>query len=279
MTAVVPIGLVAVVFLGVVRGGHHHAGVAFHFAHGKRKLRGGAEAVEDVDLDAVGRHHVGGDVGEGWTVVATVIRDGDTQVLLVGVHLLDVVGEALGGHGHGVDIHAVGAGTHDAAQSAGAELEVAVEALGQFVRVVVEHVLHALSRFFIVLLCEPRFCSFDDFRIHGVMFCVCFLLMQGLTSPCQCSGLRRLVSAAAYVALSVQGLTSPAYWLSPLRGLASSSLHVIASAAKPSILIRQYTAPSSSSSRESQFLQIPLSCSNPARYMQVFWLWWGIVRW
>ena len=108
--------------------------------------------------------------------LSVVVGHGHAQVFLAGVHFLDVVGETLGGHRHGVDVHAVGAGTHDAAQAASAELEVAVEALGEFVRVLVEHVLHALSRFFIVLLCEPRFCSFDDFRIHIVDIMLMFVL-------------------------------------------------------------------------------------------------------
>ena len=43
---------------------------------------------------------------------------------------VQVIGQALGGLAHGVDVHAVGARAQHAAQTAGAEGEVAVKAVG-----------------------------------------------------------------------------------------------------------------------------------------------------
>ena len=57
--------------------------------------------------------------------------------------LLQIVGEALCGHAHGVYVHAVAAGTHDAAQTACSKLQVFVETLNEVGLVgLVEHCLH-----------------------------------------------------------------------------------------------------------------------------------------
>ena len=125
LAAVAPEDLVAVILLGVVAGGDHDAGGRALEADGIAQFRGGAEGVEQVDVDAVVGEDVGGNLGEQAGVVAAVVRDAHAGGA---VHMgLDVVREALGGHAHGVLVHAVGAHAHDAAEAAGAELEVPVE--------------------------------------------------------------------------------------------------------------------------------------------------------
>ena len=176
LAAVAPVGLVAVVLLGIVGGGEHDAGVAVAVADGEAELGGGTHAVEEVDLVAVGSQHVGCDFGELAAVVAAVVADGSAELFLVGVDLADVVGETLGGHCHGVFVHAVGADAHDAAKAAGAELEVAVEALVELVGVG-SHVEDGLLGGVVIGTVEPSlcvdFCTFVDVKgldIHSHLF-------------------------------------------------------------------------------------------------------------
>ena len=82
----------------------------------------------------------------------------------LGEGFLEVVGEALGGGADGVDVHAVAAGAHDAAQAACAELEVLVERLDEVCLVLgVKHFLYGLAGGFVVLFAEPLLCFGSDF--------------------------------------------------------------------------------------------------------------------
>ena len=126
LSAVGPGDLVAVVLLGVVRGGDHDACNGAFLAHGIAHLGSGTDVVEDIDMDAVGGKDIGSDAGELPAVVAAVVRDTDLDVVALDV-LEDVVGESLGGHADRVLVHAVGADAHDAAEASGAELEILVE--------------------------------------------------------------------------------------------------------------------------------------------------------
>ena len=58
LCAVVPVGFVAVIFAGVVRSGDVDSGLAAQLTDGKRNLRCGSEALEEVHFDAVGREDV-----------------------------------------------------------------------------------------------------------------------------------------------------------------------------------------------------------------------------
>ena len=157
--AVVPVGLVSVVLLRVVRGRDVHAGLGAELADGKRDLGRGAQRLEEVGLDAVGREDVGHRLGEGARVVAAVVAHHDAQVLAAGEGLEDVVGEALRGHADDVLVHAVRARAHDAAQAARAELEVLVEGLDQVGLVrVVEHRLHGGPRLLVEACAQPGLC-------------------------------------------------------------------------------------------------------------------------
>ena len=110
-------------------GGDHDAGGRALEADGIAQFRGGAQGVEQVDVDAVVGQDVRGDFGEQAGVVAAVVRDAHAGGA---VHMgLDVVREALGGHAHGVLVHAVGTHAHDAAEAAGAEFQVAVKGVFQ----------------------------------------------------------------------------------------------------------------------------------------------------
>ena len=151
LSTVAPIHLVAVVLLGVVRGGHHHAGVAAKVAHGEGELWRGAQVLKEVAEDTVGGHHAGGHLSEEAAVVARVVRYHHLQ-LLVREIFLQIVGKPLGGCAHRVTVHAVGAYAHDAAQTARAKLQRTVETLVELVRILVDESLHLIARLFIEIV-------------------------------------------------------------------------------------------------------------------------------
>ena len=161
LAAVVPVGLVAVVLLGVVAGRHHHTRLAAEVAHGKRKLGSGTQCLEQIYMEAVCGQHIGSNLGKLAAVVAAVVAHSSLDGIGCGEALLHIVGQALGGHSHRVFVHAVGAHAHNAAQTAGAELQAAVETLVQLIRVI-HHVADCLLCFLVVLAVQPG---------HNVFFC------------------------------------------------------------------------------------------------------------
>ena len=62
-------------------------------------------------------------------IVAAVVSDCHFD-FFVWEGFFQVVGQTLCGHAYGVDIHTVGADTHDAAQASCSEFEILIEALG-----------------------------------------------------------------------------------------------------------------------------------------------------
>ena len=127
LSAVAPEHLVAVVFLRVVRSGHHHAGGSALEADGVRKFGRRTNIVEKINVDAVGAHYVRGDPGELTAVIAAVEGHADAQVLSSGETAQHIVRKALRSHSYRVFVHAVGAGTHNAAKATGAEFKILVE--------------------------------------------------------------------------------------------------------------------------------------------------------
>ena len=72
LTSVGPGYLVAVILLGVVRGGDHDAGDGALEAYRVAHFRRGTDIVEDEHMDAVGRQHLCRDAGEHLAVVSGV---------------------------------------------------------------------------------------------------------------------------------------------------------------------------------------------------------------
>ena len=88
----------------------------------------------------------------------------DNLDFALGEGFLEVVGEALGGGADGVDVHAVAAGAHDAAQAACAKFEVLVERFDKVCFVFgVKHFLNCLAGSFVVLGAEPLLSFSGDF--------------------------------------------------------------------------------------------------------------------
>ena len=132
LAAVVVVDLVAVVGSGVVGGREDDAGGGVQVAHREGERGDRLDARVDVDVDAVGGEHAGGDALEVLALVAGVARERERRVLVVRVQ---VVRDTLGGLGDHVDVHAVGAHAERAAQAGGAEGEVAVEGVEELLLV------------------------------------------------------------------------------------------------------------------------------------------------
>ncbi len=144
--AVVPIGLVAVILAGVVRGGDVDTSLTAQLTDGKRDLRRGTQALEEICLDAVGREDGCNGLCKHTAVVAVVVTYYDSEVVTSGECLQDIVGKTLGGHTNDILVHAVGAGTHDATQTARTELEVLIEGVDERCLVgIVQHCLYFLT--------------------------------------------------------------------------------------------------------------------------------------
>ena len=114
------IGLVAVVLSGVVAGRDHDARVAVIVTGGERKGRHRHQGTVDADFDTVGGQYLGGGAGEQIALDTAIVADGNSLGAALG---FDPVSEALGGLAHHINVHAVGAGANDTAQTRGAELE------------------------------------------------------------------------------------------------------------------------------------------------------------
>ena len=159
LRAVLPVSLVAIVLTRVVAGRQVDTALRLEVSDGERALRRGAHLVEEVDLDAVGREDIGHRAGVEVGVVAAVVTDDGADLLAVLEALLQIVGESLRRHADGIDVHAVGARAHDAAQSARSKFQVAVERLNQFRLVgIVEHGLNGMARILVEVGSEPLLC-------------------------------------------------------------------------------------------------------------------------
>ena len=95
--------------------------------NGEAHFRSRTAAVEEIYLDAVCRENVGGQFGELARVVAHIMANGHAYLRHFAEGVVEVVGQTLGGSAHGVDVHAVGAGAHYAAQTASAKFQVFVK--------------------------------------------------------------------------------------------------------------------------------------------------------
>ena len=110
-----PISLIAVVFLGVVRGGDHYAALAAKFTNSKGYLGRRTKALEEIDLDAVSREDLSGDTCEDVTIIAAVVADSYRDLGEGSESLLEVVRQTLRSSSDGVAVHAVGAYAHNSA--------------------------------------------------------------------------------------------------------------------------------------------------------------------
>ena len=149
-----PIGLIAVVLLGVVRCGDHHARLALEFADREAQLGRGAQCVEQIDREAVRGENIGHALGEQARIVAAVVPHGHADRLAREV-LLQVVRKTLRRSAHRIDVHPVGTHAHDAAQTARTKLEVLVEALDELLHIVLHQIFDLFFGLVVIMTVQP----------------------------------------------------------------------------------------------------------------------------
>ena len=133
-----------------------HAALTTEVANGKRTLRRGAHIVEEIHLDTVGREDVGHGLGKQPTIVAAVVTNDHREGSLLRKGFLQIVGQSLRSHAHGVDIHSVAAHAHDTAKSARTELQILVKSFDQRTFVVAaHHFFHGSPSLFVKLRSQP----------------------------------------------------------------------------------------------------------------------------
>ena len=124
LAPIVTVHLVAVVGGRIMARRHVDSRAATKFANGEREDRRGLNGTVDVRDDTIGGEHAGSRAHELLSPVATVTCDGDARRLVMRV---EVIGEALGCLGDGVDVHAVGPEPDDTAQAGCPEGKLAIE--------------------------------------------------------------------------------------------------------------------------------------------------------
>ena len=124
---------------------------------GERELGGRTETVEEINLDAIGREDVGDNFGEFARIIADVVAYCYGNLRKVGEGFLQIVGKALRGGPYGIYVHAVGAGTHYAAQTARAEFEILVEAFNELSGILCfKHLFNLGAGSLVILVAQPK---------------------------------------------------------------------------------------------------------------------------
>lgn len=167
LPAVRAVHLVAVVLLGVVAGRNHDARGRAQAPDREGQLRGGAQAVKQVDPQPALGQHQRALPGELPGAVARVVGDGHPLFRRVPALGEQVPGQAQRGPPHHIPVHAVDARAQHPAQPAGAELQVAPEPVEDLVRVVLYgNQLVPASR---VQPGVRKKCLIDPFSVHSVL--------------------------------------------------------------------------------------------------------------
>ncbi len=99
--------------------------------HREGQLGRGPQPLEQVGDDGVGGQHGGGAQREHVTLAPAVAGDRHARLHRLLAPLGDVVGQALGGCPHRVDVHPVGARGNEAPHAAGPEFQIPIEPVGQ----------------------------------------------------------------------------------------------------------------------------------------------------
>ena len=134
LCAILPVCLVAVVFLGVVGSGDVNARYTAVFAQREGKLGGGAQIVKEVGLDACCSQYLCGGLGKESGIVAAVVCD--SNAVCRATLGKDQIGKTLGCVCYRVNVHGVHTGLHIAAQACRAKGEVRGKAQTDFTVVV-----------------------------------------------------------------------------------------------------------------------------------------------
>ena len=134
-------------------------------ADAERKFRCWSHFFKQINLDAVGRENFGCRFGKEPAVIAAVMSNGHFY-FFVWKTFFKVIGITLGGHAYSIFIHAVGAYTHQSAQSARTKFQVAVKSVDHIIGLVTLHLPDLFFYFFIESAVEPFVNTFPDHCTH-----------------------------------------------------------------------------------------------------------------
>ena len=156
LRTIAPISLVSVILFRIVRSRQDDTALATQLTDRIRHLRCRAQALEQINLDAIGRENIRWDLRKLTAVVAAIVSNHHLDLLQVGKLLLQVVGETLCSRTNCIDVHTVGTHTHDTTQATRTELQVFIEALDQLCRILtVQQCLYLSTCFCVITLRKP----------------------------------------------------------------------------------------------------------------------------
>ena len=154
---IVPIGFVAVIFFGIVRGCNHHSRIGFQLSDCKRQLGSGSHVFKQKDLEAIGCHYPCGCESKVATIVTAVVRY-DTANFSLGFLLLDIVAKSLCCHRYGNEVHAICSQSHDASQSSRSKFQGSVKGIVEFLGIFFPHAEDFLLCAFVYATIQPSVC-------------------------------------------------------------------------------------------------------------------------
>src|SRR5690554_2592103 len=101
--------------------------MAAECAYRKRQFRCWTQALEEIYFYPIGAKNFGGGTRQLRTIVSAIKCNGRLRIL--NRRFLQVITQALRGHGNGVFVHPIGSRPHNSTDSSGSKLEVGVERL------------------------------------------------------------------------------------------------------------------------------------------------------
>ena len=172
LRAISPISLIAIVLLGVVRCCYNDTTLAAQFANCEAQFGGRTQLVKQVNFEAIRSENIGYALSKETRVVTRVVSHRNLN-FLTSKALFQVVRQTLSRHTYGVLVHTVRTYAHNAAQTTRTKLQILIEALGQFLFVVVNQILNLRLSSLIIISFEPllRFTHNELFEIvvHNVI--------------------------------------------------------------------------------------------------------------
>ena len=183
LCTVIPISLVAVVFFRVVACSQIDTALATEVADSEGNFRSRTQILEEINLDTVCRENIGRDFGELAAVVTAVVTHHNRDLPFVLEAFVQIVCQSLGSRTYRIDIHAVAACTHDAAQTARSEFQVFIKALYQFGFIwIFQHSFHFSLSFGIVCRGKPFFGFLSHLFNQLLIFHKTFFILKVNTS-------------------------------------------------------------------------------------------------
>ena len=170
LAAIRAVSLVAVVLGRVVGSRDHDARVAIVVTGGKAQGRNRHQSIINAHLDAVGCQNTGSGLGKDITLEAAVIADGHRLGAALG---LDPVCQALRGLTDHINIHPVGAGAQNAAQTGGAKFQCNRKAVFDLIVVSLNLCQLGLQVSVLKIRCQPALILFLIHVAHltFIVFC------------------------------------------------------------------------------------------------------------